>query len=78
MSTYICMLRGINVGGQKKMKMSQLRDTFSGLGFENVRTYIQSGNIVFETARSTPTRLSVQIEKAIAAEYGFSTPALIV
>ena len=46
-STYIALLRGINVGGHKIIKMEQLRKAFEGLGFENVATYVQSGNVVF-------------------------------
>lgn len=46
--TWIALLRGINVGGQKKIKMAELRNTLSEAGFANVATYIQSGNVVLE------------------------------
>ena len=47
METYIALLRGINVSGQKKIKMAELREQLTGLGLTAVQTYIQSGNIVF-------------------------------
>jgi uncharacterized protein (DUF1697 family) len=46
---YIAFLRGINVGGKNKIKMENLREVFGSLGFENVKTYINSGNVIFET-----------------------------
>jgi len=59
MPIYISMLRGINVGGHKKIAMNQLRAMFEALGFKEVRTYIQSGNGVFRAAKSNPSDLSV-------------------
>jgi uncharacterized protein (DUF1697 family) len=76
MPTYISMLRGINVGGHKKVAMSQLREMLAALGFEQVRTYIQSGNVIFKAAKSNPADLSVKIEKKILAEFGF--PASVI
>ena len=48
--TYIALLRGINLGGHKIVKMEQLRKAFADLGFEDVKTYIQSGNVVFKSS----------------------------
>jgi uncharacterized protein (DUF1697 family) len=48
MQTYIAILRGINVSGHRIIKMDALRQLFAGLGFSNSRTYIQSGNVVFQ------------------------------
>ena len=76
MPTYISMLRGINVGGHKKVPMETLRVMFQALGFEQVRTFIQSGNVVFQAAKSNPSDLSVKIEKKILAEFGF--PASVI
>ena len=68
MTTYIALLRGINVGGGKTLiKMERLREIFSKLGFENVRTYVNSGNVIFE-ADGVPAKWNGKIEKAIAAE----------
>lgn len=71
MPVYIAMLRGINVGGNKRVKMDQLRGSFEDLGMEQVKTYIQSGNVVFKGAKSSPEALSKKIEKKILSEFGF-------
>jgi uncharacterized protein (DUF1697 family) len=73
---YISMLRGINVGGNKKIKMEQLRKSFEVLGFEQVKTYIQSGNVVFKTGKISPTTLSKRIEARILADFGFSVSVI--
>jgi uncharacterized protein (DUF1697 family) len=74
---YIGFLRGINVGGKNKIKMETLREVFAALGFENVKSYINSGNIVFETARTDDKKLAVQIEKAIAQEFGLNIKTMV-
>ncbi len=61
MAVCVAMLRGINVGGHKRIKMEQLRKSFEALGFERVKTYIQSGNVVFNTAKVSPAGLSCAI-----------------
>jgi uncharacterized protein (DUF1697 family) len=71
MPIYISMLRGINVGGHKRIKMDQLRASFEALGFESVKTYIQSGNVVFKAAKSSPSQLSKRIEERILKDFGF-------
>jgi uncharacterized protein (DUF1697 family) len=72
MPVYIAMLRGINVGGHKLVKMEKLRSSFEELGFESVKTYIQSGNVVFKARRSSTSALSKKIEEKIEEEFGFS------
>jgi uncharacterized protein (DUF1697 family) len=69
---YAAFLRGINVGGNNKIKMETLREVCAALGFENVKTYINSGNIVFETVKSDDKKLSAKIEKAIEKEFGLN------
>jgi len=76
MPIYIAMLRGINVGGHKKVPMERLRTMCEGLGFEQVRTFIQSGNVVFKAAKSSPADLSMKIEKKILAEFGFAASVI--
>lgn len=49
MAVYIALLRGINVGGKNKIKMAELREPLKATGLENIRTYIQSGNILFQS-----------------------------
>ena len=78
MQTYIALLRGINVSGQKLVKMDRLRSLFSQCGFENVRTYVQSGNLVFEAPRVSIAQLARKIEKEILEEFGFSVPVLVI
>jgi uncharacterized protein (DUF1697 family) len=76
MPTYIAMLRGINVGGHGKVPMEKLRSICEKLNYSEVRTFIQSGNVVFEAAKSKPENLSQKIRGAILAEFGFE-PAVI-
>jgi uncharacterized protein (DUF1697 family) len=72
MPVYISMLRGINILGRKRVEMARLREMLEGMGFERVQTYINSGNVVFRTGRSTPAALSKRIEERMLAEFGFS------
>ena len=75
MTTYIAMLRGINVSGHKIIKMERLRAVFEALGFAQVRTYVQSGNVIFETDKP-PANLAGTIERKIQSEFGFEVPVL--
>ena len=71
MPIYVSMLRGINVGGHKRIKMEELRESFEALGFEQVKTYIQSGNVVFKGGKLSPSTLSKRIEERILSDFGF-------
>jgi uncharacterized protein (DUF1697 family) len=71
------MLRGINVGGQKIVKMENLRCSFDVLGFRRVRTYVQSGNVIFEAPKTPPDNLTRLIGKKILGDFGFSVPLLL-
>ena len=62
---FIGLLRGINVGGRNKLAMQDLRSICESLGWKKVRTYIQSGNVVFETPRAKPGRLAEQLADAL-------------
>lgn len=77
MITYISLLRGINVGGNKKIKMDSLRDGFSSLGYTNIKTYIQSGNILFCSKEEDKTKLEREISSMIMDKYGFDVPVLV-
>ncbi len=77
MPTYISLLRGINVGGQKAMKMDRLRRSFEALGLKNVKTYLQSGNVIFGTAKRSPLQLSKTIERRISSEFGFPVSVIV-
>jgi uncharacterized protein (DUF1697 family) len=76
MAIYISMLRGINVGGHKIIKMEQLRKSFEALGFDQVQTYIQSGNVVFKTGKLSTLKLSKQIKERILSNFGFSVSVI--
>jgi uncharacterized protein (DUF1697 family) len=76
MPALIAMLRGVNVGG-KVIKMSPLRETFEDLGFSAVRTYVQSGNVIFESAEGDPDSLSRRIEERILRKFGHSLPVFL-
>ncbi|MEM9001651.1 MAG: DUF1697 domain-containing protein [Bacteroidota bacterium] len=77
MENYIALLRGINVSGQKKIRMEDLRKSLSRLGLERVRTYIQSGNVVFQGRFGNEMDAEVQIKKAIMVDFGFDVPVLV-
>ncbi|KTD83322.1 DUF1697 domain-containing protein [Paenibacillus etheri] len=77
MTTYIALLRGINVGGNKIIKMLDLKAMFQTLGFENVRTYIQSGNVVFESDEGSESLLTGVIERKIHEVFGFEVSVII-
>ncbi len=72
MPVYISLLRGINVGGHAKVPMKQLQAMLEALGFEQVRTLIQSGNAVFEARKLSTSAVSRKIEDKIVAEFGFA------
>ena len=76
MSIYIALLRGINVGGKHRVNMGELSRALIEAGFNNVRTYIQSGNVLFE-ADGGETELRGRMEQAIQARFGFPVPAIL-
>jgi uncharacterized protein (DUF1697 family) len=77
MDTYIALLRGINVGGHKKVPMAELRELLTTSGFENVRTYIQSGNIILECSEINTTRIEDKIRRSIQSNFGFDVPVIV-
>ena len=77
MPTYVALLRGINVSGQKKVSMAVLREVHAGLGHTDVVTYIQSGNVVFDAEIGDVETLRPEIEEAIVEEFGFDVPVVI-
>ena len=77
MTQYISMLRGINVGGHKKIKMAELRRLYESLGFTHVKTYIQSGNVIFSCTDSDRSELVNKIETHIQQTLGFSVPVIL-
>jgi uncharacterized protein (DUF1697 family) len=77
MPVYIALLRGINIGPHKRMKMEKLRASCEGLGLAGVKTYIQSGNIVFQAPRLTSAAVSKKIEERIVKDFGFSADVIV-
>jgi uncharacterized protein (DUF1697 family) len=77
MNTYISMLRGINVSGQKKIRMAELKSLYESLSLTNVETYVQSGNVVFDSKEQDAIKLRDSIESQIETAFGFSVPVLI-
>lgn len=76
MYCYIALLRGINVGGHKKILMADLKAIFMSLGFSKVTTYIQSGNVVFYTTKNDSDLADI-IHQAIEKKYGWHVPVLV-
>lgn len=77
MPTYISMLRGINVGGQKKVPMVELSKLYDSLGFNHVKTYIQSGNVIFDSPSTDILELSAKIQQTIKNSFDFDVPLFI-
>lgn len=77
METYIAILRGINVSGKNKIRMADLKEKLAALDFQNIRTYIQSGNVVFEYQQSAQGELKQQIEDEIFRAYGIRVPVIV-
>ncbi|MEK3916904.1 DUF1697 domain-containing protein [Paenibacillus sp. FSL H7-0331] len=76
MTIYIALLRGINVGGKNKIKMAELKNSFEALGLERVKTYINSGNVLFESQLSEAV-LREQIEQAVHRDYGIALTVIL-
>jgi len=75
MKTHIALLRGINVSGKKKILMIDLKSLFEKIGFSAIETYIQSGNVVFNSSEND---LGIKITKAIKSVYDFDVPVQII
>jgi uncharacterized protein (DUF1697 family) len=78
MARLVALLRGINVGGHKKVPMAQLREVLEGAGFADVKTYVQSGNVVLTAPpRRSPAKVGREIEAAIEREFGFDVAVVM-
>ena len=74
---YIALLRGINVGGKNKIKMFELKNMFESLNYKNVRTYIQSGNVIFDNEITDTIKLANSIENKINEMFGLLVKIII-
>ncbi|SFC84413.1 DUF1697 domain-containing protein [Algibacter pectinivorans] len=77
MNTYIALLRGINVSGKHKIPMAELRGLLLKEGLVNVQTYIQTGNVIFQSSEGEEASLETTIYNAIKSHFGFEVPILV-
>ncbi len=77
MVTFIALFRGINVGGKNVISMKALTEILEAKGCVDVKTYIQSGNVLFKAARSETERLSKEIGKVIKSNHGFEPDVMV-
>jgi uncharacterized protein (DUF1697 family) len=75
--TYIALLKGINVGGNHLIKMDALKKMFENMGFKNVRTLLQSGNVIFESAKAKPEAIQKKVEAHLEKALGYSVAVVI-
>jgi uncharacterized protein (DUF1697 family) len=75
---YLAFLRGINVGGKNRVPMAELREAFEEMGFAEVGTYINSGNVFFRAPRQKRAELAAGIESALTARFGFELKVVVV
>ncbi|MGH3135797.1 MAG: DUF1697 domain-containing protein [Gaiellaceae bacterium] len=76
-TTFVALLRGINVGGKRKIPMAELRSLFSSLGFEDIVTYIQSGNVVFRSTEDDADEISARVEREIVRAFEMDPAVLL-
>jgi uncharacterized protein (DUF1697 family) len=77
MGKFVALLRGINVSGQKKIKMSGLKVLFEDLSFTNIETYIQSGNVLFNCSTNSKKVIGDKIKRGIASKFGYQVHVII-
>jgi len=77
MASHVALLRGINVGGRNKVPMAELREVAASLGHTGVSTYIQSGNVLFSTAKTDTGQLAAALEAAISERFGLRASVVV-
>jgi len=77
MTRFLALLRGINVGGNNLIKMNDLKAEFERLGFQDVKTYIQSGNVIFSSALSDKLKLTELLEKSLSEKFSYPARVLL-
>lgn len=78
MPVYLALLRGINVSGKKIIKMEDLRKLMESSGYKNIKTYIQSGNVIFESNTKDKSIIAKHIEEVIEKQYGFDVSVFVI
>lgn len=77
MPTWICLLRAVNLGSHQKVAMPALRTALSDAGFGDVRTYVQSGNVVLSSPLRTPSRVGEAVRRTVSEGFGVDTPVIV-
>lgn len=78
MRRYIAFLRGININGKNKVPMAELKKSFENQNFSQVKTYLNSGNVIFSSAEDHLDKLTDQIETMIKKQFGFDVPVFVI
>jgi uncharacterized protein (DUF1697 family) len=76
-ASHLALLRGVNVGGKNKLPMKDLTEMFIEAGCKDVRTYIQSGNVIFNASARVSSRIADQVTTQIADRFGYQTPVIV-
>ena len=77
MTVFVALLRGINVSGQKRIRMAELQKSCEALGLTDVRSYLQSGNLVFRASQADPRKLAAALRARIAEDFGHDVGVLV-
>jgi uncharacterized protein (DUF1697 family) len=77
LSVFVALLRGVNVGGNNMISMSSLKESFAAMGFKQVTTYINSGNIVFKTKENDARKLESKIEQMMSRDYQLGSKVVV-
>lgn len=77
MTRFVALLRGINVGGNNVIKMADLRSCFEASGFENVTTFIQSGNVIFDSKKRAREEVTRRVEAILSAQFSYSASVVL-
>jgi uncharacterized protein (DUF1697 family) len=77
LTTYVALLRGINLGSVNKVPMKELTTVFQDMGHEGVRTHLQSGNVIFDARSSSSKKLAAEIENAVFKAFGVRSPVIL-
>lgn len=78
MKKYVALLRGINISGKNKISMLELKKVFEKLAFEEVKTYLNSGNVIFSSDEDDPKKFTSQIEKMIKKQFDLDIPVFVI
>jgi uncharacterized protein (DUF1697 family) len=78
MHRYVALLRGINVGGNNIIKMVDLKACFEKMGFSDVSTFIQSGNVIFRSPETNLTKLTEKVEKTLSKQFSYQSTVVVV